>query len=80
VAAYRWHDDLCQAARRFVICTASGAAARSTVEALTFCAVTRTLLLLQTSQRSGLTEAKTLLGHNAIGRDSRPALHNARAG
>lgn len=33
--------------RRFVTCTASGTAARSTVEALTFRAVTRTLLFDQ---------------------------------
>lgn len=35
---------------RLVTCTASGAAARSTVEALTFRAVTRTLLFDQTWQ------------------------------
>lgn len=35
---------------RFVTCTAIGAAARSTVEALTFRAVTRTLLVLHTWQ------------------------------
>ena len=38
--------------RRFVACTASGAAARSNADALTFRAVTRTLLFDQTWQSS----------------------------
>ena len=49
--------------RRFVTCTASGAAARSTVEALTLRAVTRTLLFDHTWQSS--TKAMLLVSSEA---------------
>lgn len=49
--------------RRFVTCTASGAAARSTVDALTLRAVTRTLLFDHAWQSS--TKAMLLVSSNA---------------
>jgi hypothetical protein len=52
-----------QPTRRFVTCTASGAAARSTVEALTFRAIARTLLFDHTWQSS--TKAVLLVSSDA---------------
>jgi hypothetical protein len=49
--------------RRFTTCTANGAAARSTLEALTFLAVTRTLLFDHTWQSS--TKAMLLVSSEA---------------
>lgn len=54
------------ATRRFVTCTESGAAARSTVDALTFRAVTRKLLLDQTWQSS--TKAMLLVSSEVSAR------------
>jgi len=58
-------------ARRFTTCTASGAAARSTVEALTFRAVTRTLLFDHTWQSS--TNAMLLVSSDASAKSPRRA-------
>ena len=59
------------AARRFTTCTASGATARSIVDALTLHAVTRTLLLLHTWQSS--TKAMLLVSSVASAKSPRRA-------
>ena len=57
--------------RRFVTCTASGEAARSTVDALTFRAVTRALLSDHTWQSS--TKAMLLVSSDASAESPRRA-------
>lgn len=57
--------------RRFVTCTASAAAARSTVDALTLRAVTRTLLFDQTWQSS--MKAMLLVSSDASAKSPRRA-------
>jgi hypothetical protein len=59
------------ARRHLVTCTDRPAAARSTVDALTFCAVTRTLLLDQTWQSS--TKAMLLVSRDASAKSPRRA-------
>lgn len=71
VLAYPPRHYLAYGTRRFTTCTASGAVARSTVEALTFRAVTRTLLLLHTWQSS--TKAMLLASSEASAKSPRRA-------
>jgi hypothetical protein len=62
-----------QGTRRFSTCTDNAAAARSTVEALTFPAVTRTLLFDHTWQSS--TKAMLLVSSDASAKSPRRARH-----
>lgn len=62
--------------RLFVACTANGAADRSTVDALTFRAVTRTLLFDQTWQSR--TKAMLLVSSEASAKSPRRAPGRAR--